>query len=445
MTERDDPEVRLRRDALAVIRGALGAVDPDALVADALADDPPRPDPGGRLVVLAVGKAAPGMLRGARRALGGPAHESLAVVPRGLEEAVPPGTVTHAAGHPLPDDAGVAAAREVLALVGGLDAGDRLLLLLSGGGSALLTLPAEPVTLEDLRRVTGALLRAGADIGELNTVRKHLEVLKGGGLARAAAPGRVRALVLSDVVGDRLEVIASGPVSPDPSTFEDAIRVLVARGVWEAAPRTVRERLSAGRDGRVAETPAEGDPVLRSVEVSVVGNVALAARGAASRAAALGYAARVGSVAVTGEAREVGADLGRLARRLPPGTCRILAGETTVTVRGSGRGGRNQEVVLGAVRALDGAEAALVFSVGTDGVDGPTDAAGAWATGRTRARAEAAGLDLDGALERNDAYAFFRGLDDLVRTGPTGTNVMDVMGVLTGGLSVSTEPDSRGR
>ncbi|HZD05044.1 MAG TPA: DUF4147 domain-containing protein, partial [Longimicrobiales bacterium] len=428
-----------------VIRAALAAANPEALVAEALEADPPRPDPGGRLLVLAVGKAAPGMLRGAARVLGERARRDLAVVPRGLEAAVPAGARTHGAGHPLPDDAGVAAARQVQATLRGLGSRDRLLLLLSGGGSALLTLPAEPVGLQDLRRVTGALLQAGADIGELNAVRKHLEVLKGGGLARAAAPAPVRALVLSDVVGDRLEVIASGPVSPDSSTFADAMRVLKERGVWEQAPRPVRERLEAGLEGRIAETPDALDDAFRSVDVSVVGNASLAAEAAAKRASALGYAARVESVAVTGEAREVGAELGRLARRLPSATCRVMAGETTVTVRGTGKGGRNQEVVLGAVDGLDGLEDVLVFSVGTDGVDGPTDAAGAWATGRTLSRARAVGMDPSLALEHNDAYPFFGSLDDLVVTGPTGTNVMDVMGVLVGSPPVATRTENPSR
>ena len=295
-----------------------------------------------------------------------------------------------------------------------------------------MTLPADPLGLDDLRAVTAALLGAGAPIGELNTVRKHLEVLKGGGLARAAAPANVRALILSDVVGDPLDVIASGPVSPDPTTFEDAMRVLRDRGVWDGLPAGVRSRLEAGVAGEVPDTPDAGEALFESVTVTVVGNAARAAEGAAAEAARLGYDAAIESVTVTGEAREIGARLGERARRLAPGACVILAGETTVTVTGDGRGGRNQEVALGAAATLAGSENVLVFSVGTDGVDGSTDAAGAWVTGRTMERARSLALDPKDALARNDSYAFFRELGDLVITGPTGTNVMDLMGILAG-------------
>jgi hydroxypyruvate reductase len=295
-----------------------------------------------------------------------------------------------------------------------------------------MTLPAEPLRLADLRAVTAALLEAGAPIGELNTVRKHLEVLKGGGLARAAAPASVRALILSDVVGDPLDVIASGPVSPDPTTFEDAMAVLRDRGVWSRVPASVKSHLEAGAAGAIPDTPDAADALFRDVSVSVIGNAARAAEAAAAEAARLGYRATVESVTVTGEAREVGARLGAVAQGLPTGECRILAGETTVTVTGDGRGGRNQEAALSAAEALAGREDALVFSVGTDGVDGPTDAAGAWVTGRTLGRATALGLDPRVALDRNDSYTFFRAMDDLVITGPTGTNVMDLMGILAG-------------
>jgi glycerate 2-kinase len=256
--------------------------------------------------------------------------------------------------------------------------------------------------------------------------------LKGGGLARAAAPASVRALILSDVVGDPLDVIASGPVSPDPTTFEDASAVLRERGVWSRVPANVRSRLEAGAAGLIPDTPDATEALFRNVTVSVIGNAARAAEAAAAAAARLGYRATVESVTVTGEARNVGSRLGGFARGLPSGECRILAGETTVTVRGDGRGGRNQEVALSAAEMLAGRTDVLLFSVGTDGVDGPTDAAGAWVTGTTLERARKLGLDPGAALDRNDSYSFFREMDDLVITGPTGTNVMDLMGILAG-------------
>ena len=279
----------------------------------------------------------------------------------------------------------------------------------------------------------------GATIGELNTVRKHLELLKGGRLASLAHPAPLTGLVLSDVVGDALATIASGPASTDPSTFSDAIATLKARAVWERSPASVRALLQQGFEGRAEETPKEDADVFAEVTVRVVGNAALATKSAAEEAQRLGYRARVDSTEMTGEARDVGTALAASAIRLRAGegtpSCLVCAGETTVTVRGNGRGGRNQEVALGAALRLSGQEGVLVFSGGTDGVDGPTDAAGAMATGSTVHRALSLGLKPEEHLERNDAYGFFEPLGDLVRTGPTGTNVMDLMLVMAGGSS----------
>jgi hydroxypyruvate reductase len=327
-------------------------------------------------------------------------------------------------------------ARDIVQLARRAGPLDQILLLLSGGGSALLTLPHSDLSLSDLRRVTEMLLLEGATIRDLNTVRKHLEMLKGGRLAALAAPASVRALVLSDVVGDPLDVIASGPVSPDSSTFEDAIQVLERRGLWNEAPAPVRQHLLERRMGRMSETPKEGDRVFEKVRVSVVGNAALAARRAAEEAERLGYHNRVVAIDLAGEAREVGTGLAATLRallQLPARPiCHIWAGETTVSVRGNGLGGRNQELVLAAARELDRARAALVLSAGTDGLDGPTDAAGALATGSTLGRSRALGLDADAYLARNDSYRFFEALNDLIKTGPTGTNVMDLTFVMAG-------------
>ena len=395
------------------------------------------PPADGRLIVLSVGKAAIPMARGTKAALGQMVAEGVAVAPAGSGGPLPAGFRVHYGGHPLPTAEGVAGAMEVGAAARGAGPRDRILLLLSGGGSALLTLPLPGIPLEDIRRVTELLMLAGARIGELNAVRKHIESLKGGRLASLAHPAPLTALVLSDVVGDPLDVIASGPVSPDPSTFAEAIAVLEARAVWERSPASVRALLDRGRDGRVDETPKEDADVFAGSSVEVVGNAALAARSAAEEARRLGYRAQVESTEVAGEARDIGATLAASAIRLRASgalpCCLVSAGETTVTVRGGGRGGRNQEVALGAALRLACEQGVLVFSGGTDGVDGPTDAAGAMATGSTLPRALSLGLGPVDHLERNDAYRFFEPLGDLVRTGPTGTNVMDLMLVMARG------------
>jgi glycerate-2-kinase len=431
------PEEKLRRDARSLMEAALDAVDPARLVEEALYARPLQAAPGGGIVVLAVGKAARGMAEGAHRALGKRITHGIVLAPGGSLGQVPRGFVTHRGGHPLPDGDGVHGARAIAEAARRAGPEDRLLVLLSGGGSALLTLPDGQVSLEDVREVTRLLLLSGAPIEELNAVRKHLDQLKGGGLARIAMPARVRGLLLSDVVGDPPDVIASGPLSPDPSTFAGAIAVLEHREVWERVPASVREHLLFGREGQIPETPKPGDPPFTGVETAVIGNVARAVAGAAFRARALGYDVHVHSVELTGEARQVGQELARLGRRIreaaspvaPPAVL-IAGGETTVVVRGDGKGGRNQEVALAAALELDGVNRLLVASLATDGVDGPTDAAGAVASGSTLRRARQAGLDPRGSLERNDAYPFFDGLGDLIVTGPTGTNVMDLMLVI---------------
>jgi hydroxypyruvate reductase len=440
--EPEEPELRLRRDALAIFQAALAAVDPARLVREALQEsERPAPAQGGRLLLVAVVKAALAMSQGAAEVLGDALSEGVVLAPTGALGAAPPRCRLLHGSHPIPDAEGSRGARQILGLASGAGADDHLLLLLSGGGSALLTLPDGGVTLDDVRRVTELLLRAGAGINELNTVRKHLEVLKGGRLAALAHPAPVTALILSDVVGDPLDVIASGPASPDPTSFADAIAVLRSRGVWGAVPDSVRTHLTRGREGGIAETPKPGDPAFARVRTRIVGNAALSALRAAEKAEQLGYEAFVDSTVVTGEARRVGDAVAARAlslRRLRRAACAVFAGETTVTVRGDGRGGRNQELVLAAALHLDGHPGVLVFSAGTDGLDGPTDAAGALATGLTCSRARGRGLDLSAHLEENDAYTAFDALGDLVKTGPTGTNVMDLTLAMAAG-SAATE------
>lgn len=454
----------LRRDLGVCLDAAIGAVEPERLVTSFLraAETSVFSDSVERVWIAGVGKAAAAMARGAVAVLGERVVGGALVVPADLRDQAPDNLEVFCGGHPIPNQEGVAGADAIRRLAGEAaamakgtpasseDARDLLLVLISGGGSALMTLPAEGLALEDVQATTSALLRAGAEIGELNAVRKHLDRLKGGQLARAAAPARLLALVLSDVVGDPLDVIASGPVSPDPSTFASAIEILKRREVWSGVPESVRMHLESGLAGETPETPGEGDSCFRNCLVHIVGNNRMAAEAACAVAEQLGYEVKLASTSITGEARDVGRELAHTAlgiagdaARRDRSACVVSAGETTVTVTGAGTGGRNQEVALGAAIALDAASLdegdghssarqIMVASVGTDGIDGPTDAAGAIATADTLARARARGLDAHAALADNDSYRFFDALDDLIITGATGTNVMDLHIVLVG-------------
>jgi hydroxypyruvate reductase len=338
------------------------------------------------------------------------------------------------AGHPVPDEAGVDGARRMADLLGGVSEHDLVLAVISGGGSALLTLPAEGLTLSDLQRTTDLLLRSGATIVELNMIRKHLSQIKGGGLARMAGQAPVVSLILSDVVGDPLDVIASGPTVPDATTFADAWAVLGRYGLTERLPVAVRDHLQAGLDGLLPDTPKPGDALFQLVQTVVIGSNRLAAEAAVKAARAQGLNALLLSTFVEGEAREVARVAAALAKELvyhdrpvPKPACLVWGGETTVNVRGQGLGGRNQELALAAAMAMEGLPDVVLVALGTDGTDGPTDAAGAVGTGETIARARSLGLDPVAHLANNDAYPFFDALGDLIRTGPTGTNVNDLL------------------
>jgi glycerate 2-kinase len=329
------------------------------------------------------------------------------------------------AGHPVPDENSVRGARAVADLADQATERDLIICLISGGGSALLTLPVPGLTLADLQALTDALLRCGATINEVNAVRKHCSGIKGGNLARLAAPAQLVTLVLSDVVGDPLDAIASGPTVPDTTTVADAREVLGRYGILEVLP--------------LQETPKPGDAIFDKVQNVVVGSNRLAALAAVKKARVLGFNALLLSTYVEGEAREVGRVAAALAKGirahgdpLSPPACLVWGGETTVMVRGEGKGGRNQELALSAALALDGWRDVLIMALATDGTDGPTDAAGAIVTGETMDRAREHGLDAWAALEANNSYHFFEALDGLIRTGPTGTNVNDLLFELVG-------------
>ncbi len=445
MTDREP----LREHARAIFAAALRAADPGAATRRALSALAARHNGGGppwsrdgSLSVIAIGKAALAMVKAAMATLPSElfAQPPIAVVNSenaSSAELLDLDAEVFVAGHPIPDEVGVRAADRIESVLLGLDEESAVLLLLSGGGSALLPAPPPGVSLADKQRITELLLAAGSEIHELNTVRKHLSRLKGGGFARAAAPAAVEALIVSDVYDDDESTIASGPVTPDSTTFADALDVLARRGVLDTAPRSVVEHLRRGDRGEIEETLALGDDRLQRVRTQIIGSNRRSLRAARVAAESLGYTTSTLPDAVVGEARDAA---GRFVAALEDersGSRALLGGgETTVTLRGCGRGGRNQElalaVALGGSAGGSASRSAWAFlSAGTDGRDGPTDAAGAIVDGKTLARGRAAGVDPEAALAENDSYRFFAASGDLFITGGTGTNVADLQILLT--------------
>ena len=419
-----------RATARSIFDAALAAGDVRPLVRRALATLSP-PDRG-RTLVVGAGKASGAMAAAVEDAWGDRVDGGVVVVKDG--HLAPTRRVRLLeAGHPVPDERGAAGARAIIDLVSSAGADDLVLVLVSGGGSALTPSPVPPITLADKQAVTRLLLGAGADINQLNAVRKHCSSFKGGQLARACAPARVVALLLSDVIGDPLDVIASGPTAPDASTYADARDVLERFGLLDRVPSSVRRHLEAGLRGEIAETPKPGDPAFDRVVNLVIGNNELVVAAAAARSAALGYRTDVLGRDVRGEARDLARTFAAAARDLrggarspEPPACIIAGGETTVTVRGAGKGGRCQEFALAAAGEIEGLDGVAILAAGTDGTDGPTDAAGAVVDGETIARARAAGVDPKARLDANDSYPVFSALGDLVMTGPTNTNLLDL-------------------
>jgi glycerate 2-kinase len=339
----------------------------------------------------------------------------------------------HRASHPIPDMAGVEGAIKMLDLVSKSKEDDLIISLISGGGSALMPQPVSGVSLEDKGKVTNALLKSGATIREINTIRKHISGLKGGWLAKKAYPATVVNLILSDVVGDPLDSIASGPTVPDPTTFDDAIEILKHHKLWRKIPVSVKKVLLDGAKGLIPETPKPGDVAFERVYNVVVGNTLTASIAALNNIKKAGLNSVLLTSSLEGQAKDVGTVLASIAREAdlsgnpvskPAGV--VAGGETTVIVTGKGKGGRNQEIALGAALEIDDLNGVVVASLSTDGVDGPTDAAGAIVDGKTVSRAHGLGLNPREFLADNDSYTFFSKLGDLILTGPTGTNVCDV-------------------
>jgi len=391
----------------------------------------------GAISVIAAGKAAVPMAIAAKRVFGARARRGLIVgLPAGSSsgEGLPFPMII--GGHPTPTEESERGGREALQLAASIGRDETVVLLLSGGASAVMTVPAEGITLADKQATTAQLLRAGADIQALNTVRKHLSGIKGGWLA-AKAGGACRTFAISDVVGDDVSVIGSGPTVPDASTFRDTLDILQRFGGERAYPARVVERVKNGAAGRVEETPKAGDARLANARTSVIGGRRDAMDGAVRDAESRGYHVLRIDDAVVGEARVAGPSHLRACVAQAAGVgrpaCIVSSGETTVRVTGSGKGGRNQEFVLVCAAPLSslGISAAMA-SVGSDGIDGPTDAAGAIVDSTTLERARAMKLQPDTFLDRNDAYEFFAPLGDLIKTGPTGTNVGDLQIILLG-------------
>lgn len=420
-----DPRAAVRR-ALGFRRNALVVCDDELALR-------------GRLALVSVGKASVPMAEAAIRILGSRISGGVVVAPHGYSRSISqglPAIETILASHPVPDENSIRAAGRILALTASLDENDVCLVMLSGGGSSLMSLPRPPVSLKDLQATTALLVKSGADIRRINTVRKHLSAVAGGRLAEAARC-RVATLVISDVVGDALEDVASGPTVADPSSFADALEILEERNLAAMVPAAVLSLLEDGAAGRVPETPKS----LPSKHFArIIASNTLATQAAMNEAASLGYSPFLLTSSLVGEARDAGRLLAGIAvdvkengRPIPPPACIVAGGETTVSVKGPGRGGRNQEIALSAAMEIRGKEGILVTAFATDGVDGNTDAAGAWASGSTVERGRAAGLDPVSSLRDNDTYGYLSRIGELIVAGPTYTNVNDVSFVLVDG------------
>ena len=435
-----------RQPVLRILTAALESVDPGVAIArhvqrrgevlSAAGKDYHLPDYG-RVIVVGAGKAGAPMARTVSGLLGELLESGIVIVKEGhrggSERASHPKLEILEAGHPLPDERGLVGTRRIIELLETTREDDLVLVLISGGGSALLTAPAAEVGLEDLQRLTDGLLRSGATIQEINTLRKHLDLVKGGQLARLAAPAEVLALILSDVVGNPLEAIASGPTAADPSTYAHALSVLERYELSGKTPQPVLSHLQRGAAGEYPETPKPDEGLFAKVNNVIIGDNLQAAEAALEQARKEGFNSLLLTTYLQGEARQAGRLLAAILRQvaaneqpLPRPACLVAGGETTVTVRGVGLGGRNQELALGAVAELAGLERVALLTLATDGGDGPTDAAGAIVSGETWQRAKQAQLAPLEFLERNDAYHFFQALGDLLLTGPTQTNVNDL-------------------
>jgi glycerate 2-kinase len=428
------PEQILRAEATQIFRAALAAADPFAAT---LSHCKPLPQAVKKLYVIGAGKASALMAQAVEAAYGSRIEAGLIVTKSG--HALP---LKHIecleASHPVPDEDGVEGARRIARMCLDAGPGDLVLCLISGGASALLPYPADPITLSEKQATTKLLLGCGATINELNCVRKHLSALKGGQLAHLAHPAHLKTLILSDVIGDPLDTIGSGPTVPDTTTFADAWEIIYKHGLETKLPSAVRRHLHQGVNHAIPETPKPGDPIFRRTSNVLIGSNRLSLQAAQKAARQLGYKPLLLSTTLDGEAKEVARFFAAMAREIrrsghpaKPPVCLLAGGETTVNLtQHHGLGGRNMEMALGVAIGIENLPNTVFLSAGTDGSDGPTDAAGAFASGSTVPRAQALEFHAEQFLHRNDSYHFFQALDDLLVTGPTGTNVMDIQMLL---------------
>lgn len=436
----------IRQDLTAIYTAAIAAVEPEAAVRAHLTLEKnllrlvsrgttiTSIDIGrlNRILVMGAGKATAPMARAVERILAGRISEGCICVKYGYTAELSVIEQVQAS-HPVPDANGVDGARKILELLRGAGKGDLVISLISGGGSALMPLPPEGITLDEKRETTSLLLRCGATIHEINTVRKHLSLAKGGNLARAAGGATVLNLMISDVVGDDMDVIASGPFVPDRSTFTDALRILERYGLADSVPRPVAERILAGSRGEIPENPGEGNPLFGKVTNLIIASNIMALEAARNEANRRGYPGLILSSMIEGDTRDAALWHSRIALEIrassnpvPAPACVISGGETTVKVTGGGTGGRNMEFAMHAALFIDGAKGITMASIGTDGTDGPTDAAGAMADGATAGQARIREIDIGEYIRDNDSYHFHERMGTLIRTGPTNTNVMDI-------------------
>ena len=429
-----------RETAVGIFNAALQAVDPSRLVqdyCDAIASAYYKAHCN-KLHLVSFGKAAFAMTKAlADSRIRDIITQGIVITKYGHAQ----GTISNSieifeAGHPVPDKKGVAVTKQVINLLKNGDRQTLVLCLISGGGSALLAAPCSGITLGEKQQVTGLLLKAGANIHELNAVRKHISAVKGGRLAEIAYPSKIISLILSDVIGDSLDVIASGPTSPDETTFRDALNVIEKYGLSDQISEQILNLFIKGSEGNEKETPKKGHPVFERVENIIIGSNKIATEAAAKKAMASGFETTVLSSEIQGEARDVAKWLAKKAiecraRKIAgKKICLISGGETTVTVKGNGLGGRNTELALAFAQEIAGLEGIILLSAGTDGTDGPTDAAGAMVDGQTTRKADVKGLNPVAYLQDNNSYAFLKNTDELIITGATGTNVMDIQIIL---------------
>jgi glycerate-2-kinase len=433
----------LRNAATEIFNAAVKAVDPYTAVlsyAEAIRSHY-RNGHFRRIVITGFGKAAYPMARAVSAVFGDSIADGLVITKYGHSEYVGEAVKNMGhikvveAGHPIPDENGLKGTEKIIELLAASDEKSLVICLISGGASALLVSPSGGIALGDKQKITELLLKSGADINELNTVRKHISRVKGGRLAEIACPAKIVSLILSDVIGDDIGVIASGPTAPDKTTFHDAIMVLEKYDLMAKTPKSVLQVLRKGLEGQITETPKEGNIIFGHVENVIIGGNGTALAAARQKAEELGFRTEILSSRLSGEARDAGKWLAGTARKVreESGTgsiCLLSGGETTVTVKGEGVGGRNMELALAFAMEIDGTDGIAFLSAGSDGTDGPTEAAGAIVDGFTIERARVAGLDPDEFLHDNDSYNFFQKIEELFVTGPTGTNVMDIQIVI---------------